>query len=380
MSVMQASTIQAADNQGGIRVSDPWILLCALALTGIGLVMVFSASSALASKRYLDSAYFFKHQLMHMAIGLAVMAAIAVGDYSRLRKLAYPMFLVVLVALILALIPGIGHRAGGAARWLRVGFISMQPAEFAKLALLFYLAYALSEHSDQIKSFTRGFLPPMVMASVLVLPILLEPDLGMSVTLFILTIVMLFVAGTRLAYLGAMAVAAMPVLYFLLFKVSWRLERLLGFLEPWEDPLGRGYQIIHSFLALACGGLWGTGLGGSMQKLFYLPEPHTDFIFAVLGEELGLWGVVLVLGLFMTLIWRGVRTALEARDLFGTYLALGATLIIGLQAFVNAAVVMGLLPTKGLTLPFISYGGSSLFVNFACVGILLSVAGHRRTA
>ncbi len=378
MGVMQASTIKAPETQGGIRVSDPWILICALALTGIGLVMVFSASSALAGKRYLDSAYFFKHQLVHLTVGLVVMAAIAINDYSRLRKLAYPMFLVVLIALILVLIPGVGHRAGGAARWLRWGAISMQPAEFAKLALLFYLAYALSEHSDQIKSFTRGFLPPMVMASVLVLPILVEPDLGMSVTLFALAVVMLFVAGTRVIYLGAMALAAAPVLYFLLFKVSWRLERLLGFLQPWEDPLGRGYQIIHSFLALACGGLWGAGLGGSMQKLFYLPEPHTDFIFAVLGEELGLWGVMLVLSLFMLLIWRGVRTSLEARDLFGTYLALGATLIIGLQAFVNAAVVMGMLPTKGLTLPFISYGGSSLVVNFACVGILLSVAGHSR--
>lgn len=378
MSVMQASTIKTPEAHGGIRVSDPWILICALALTGIGLVMVFSASSALAGKRYLDSAYFFKQQLVHLAVGLAVMAAIAINDYSRLRKLAYPAFLLVLIALILVLIPGVGHRAGGAARWLRWGSISMQPAEFAKVALLLYLAYALSEHADQIKSFTRGFLPPMLMASVLVLPIVVEPDLGMSITLFALTLVMLFVAGTRLIYLGAMALAAAPLLYFLIFKVSWRLERLLGFLQPWDDPLGRGYQIIHSFLALASGGLWGAGLGGSMQKLFYLPEPHTDFIFAVLGEELGLWGVTLVLSLFMLLIWRGVRTSLEARDLFGTYLALGATLIIGLQAFVNAAVVMGLLPTKGLTLPFISYGGSSLVVNFACVGILLSVAGHRR--
>jgi cell division protein FtsW len=381
MGVMQASTIKAPEMPGGIRVSDPWILICALALTGIGLVMVFSASSALAAKRYLDSAYFFKHQLAHLAVGLAVMAAIAVNDYSRLRKLAYPVFLIVLIALILVLIPGIGHRAGGAARWLRFGFISVQPAELAKLALLFYLAYALSEHADQIKSFTRGFLPPMVMAGILVLPIVVEPDLGMSITLFSLTIAMLFVAGTRLIYLVAMALAAAPALYFLLFKVSWRLERLLGFLQPWDDPLGKGYQIIHSFLALASGGVWGAGLGGSMQKLFYLPEPHTDFIFAVLGEELGLWGVMLVLSLFMLLIWRGVRTSLEARDLFGTYLALGATLIIGLQAFVNAAVVMGLLPTKGLTLPFISYGGSSLMVNFACVGILLSVAKcSRRTA
>jgi cell division protein FtsW len=189
--------------------------------------------------------------------------------------------------------------------------------------------------------------------------------------------IVLFVAGTRFTYLGAMGLLALPVLGILLFKVSWRLDRILTFLNPWADPKGTGWQIIHSFLALGSGGFTGAGLSASKQKLFYLPEPHTDFIFSVLGEELGFWGVSLVLGLFMVLIWRGIKTALEARDLYGTYLAFGCTLVIGVQAFVNVAVVMGLLPTKGLTLPFISYGGSSLLVNLACVGLLLSVASHK---
>ena len=361
-----------------LRVGDPWVLFSALCLAAVGLVMVYSASSALAGKRYLDSAYFFKHQLFHLALGLGLMYFLARRDYLQLKKVTYPLLALVLLALVLVLIPGVGHLAGGARRWLRLGLFSLQPAELAKPALVLYLAYALSEHAKEVKSFSRGFLPSLFMAGVLTLPVLLEPDLGMSVTLFALAGVMLFVAGTRVIYLLGLVLATMPVLYFLLFRVSFRLKRLTAFLSPWDDPAGAGYQIIHSLLALASGGLYGVGLGGSMQKLFYLPEPHTDFIFAVLGEEGGLLAVLLVLGLFALLIWRGIGIALKARELFGTYLALGATLIIGLQAFVNAAVVMGLLPTKGLTLPFISYGGSSLVVNFACVGILLSVAEHSR--
>jgi cell division protein FtsW len=220
-------------------------------------------------------------------------------------------------------------------------------------------------------------LPCLGVAGVLVLPILVEPDLGMSLTLLGLTMVMLFVAGGRVTYLLVMLAAAVPFLYRFVWLVPFRRDRVFAFLNPWEDPSGTGFQIIHSFLALGSGGLLGTGLGGSKQKLFYLPEPHTDFILSVLGEELGLWGLVAVLSLFLLLVWRGVQTALNARDLFGTYLALGCTMIIGLQAFVNAAVVMGMLPTKGLTLPFLSYGGSSIIANFACLGLLLSVAGHQ---
>lgn len=360
------------------KVGDPWILLSALLLTSIGLVMVYSASSTLAAKRYLDSAYLLKHQLVPFALGLAVMVWLAMRDYQRLGKLAYPFLFVVLASLVLVLIPGVGHRAGGAARWLRLGVISVQPAEMAKLALVVYLSYSLAEHQHQIKSFSRGFVPHLGVTLLLALPVVMEPDLGMSITLMALAGVMLFVAGTRFTYLGAVVLAALPFLYLLVFRVSWRAERFTAFLSPWDDPTGKGWQIIHSLLAFGSGGVLGAGLGESKQKLFYLPEPHTDFIFSVLGEELGLWGVCLVLSLFMVLIWRGIRTSLEARDLLGTYLALGCTMIIGLQAFANAAVVMGLLPTKGLTMPFISYGGSSLLVNFACVGILLSVAANQR--
>jgi cell division protein FtsW len=363
------------------RVGDPWLLICALALAGVGLVMVYSAGSALAAKRYLDGAYFFKAQLLHVCVGLAVMTVLAALDYRRLERLAYPLLLGALLLLLLVLVPGVGHRAGGAVRWLHLGPLSLQPAELAKLALVVYMASSLSRHYEQIKSFSRGLLPHLGVAAVLILPVLAEPDLGMSMILFSLAMIMLFVAGARLSYLLGLLVAATPLVYLLVVQYPYRFKRVAAFLNPWDDAGGAGFQIIHSFLALGSGGLLGAGLGASKQKLFYLPEPHTDFILSVLAEELGLWGLLLVLSLFMLLIIRGIKISLQARDLFGTYLALGATLIIGLQAFINAGVVMGLLPTKGLTLPFISYGGSSLVVNLACVGMLLSVAaGQRRRA
>ena len=356
------------------RLGDPWLLLAALALAGIGLVMVFSSSSAIAEKRYLDAAYFLKHQAIHLLVGLALMAWLATRDVETLRTFTWPLVIGVFLALVLVLIPGVGHRAGGASRWLRLGIVSLQPAELAKLALVLFLADFLARRQVEAQSLVKVFLPSLGLALCLVLPVLAEPDLGMSLTLMALTMVMLFVAGTRVSYIAALVVMSLPALYLLVFRVSYRLERLLAFLDPWADPADSGFQIIHSFMALGSGGLSGAGLGGSMQKLFYLPEPHTDFILSVLGEELGLWGILGVLALFMLLVWRGLRTALLARDRFGTLLALGCTLIIGLQAFVNAGVVMGLLPTKGLTLPFISYGGSALMVNLACVGVLLSVA------
>lgn len=358
-------------------ISDPWLLVSALALTAFGLVMVYSSSSALAEKRYLDSAYFFKHQLFHVVLGLGFMTFLARLDYEKYRTWTWYAVGGIFLALVLVLIPGIGHRAGGAARWLRLGFISLQPAELAKVAMVLFLARYLSERQADSKSLFKVFLPCLGVAGLMVLPILAEPDLGMTLTVLSLTLVMLCVSGTRITYLVVIVAAASPLLYRLVWLVPYRRDRVFAFLNPWEDPAGTGFQIIHSFLALGSGGFWGTGLGGSKQKLFYLPEPHTDFILSVLGEELGLWGLVAVLALFLVLVWRGVQTALNARDLFGTYLALGCTLIIGLQAFVNASVVMGMLPTKGLTLPFLSYGGSSILANFACLGLLLSVAGHQ---
>lgn len=378
MAEMASPYRYAAPPEGGAaytsRLGDPWLLLAALTLVGIGLVMVFSSSSAIAEKRYLDAAYFVKHQAIHLAAGLILMVFLATRDVDGLRVYSWPLIIAVFAALVLVLIPGVGHRAGGAARWLRLGFFSLQPAELAKLALVLFLADFLAKRQAEAKSLLRVFLPCLGLALGLVLPILAEPDLGMSLTLMALTMIMLFVAGTRVGYLVSLVVMSLPALYLLVFRVSYRRERFLAFLDPWADPADSGFQIIHSFMALGSGGLSGVGLGGSMQKLFYLPEPHTDFILSVLGEELGLGGILVVLALFMLLIWRGLRVAVLARDRFGSLLALGCTLIIGLQAFVNAGVVMGLLPTKGLTLPFISYGGSALLVNLSCVGVLLSVA------
>ncbi len=366
--------MSSARSKATVALGDPWVLLAALALACLGLVMVYSASSALALKRYGEASYFLQRQVFHLLAGLALMTFLAWWDYQRLRAVVWPALALVLLGLALVFVPGLGREVGGAARWLHFGGHSLQPAEFAKLALVIFLAHTLAKHHQEIKSLRYGFGWPLALTLLLALPVLVQPDFGMSITMLMLTVIMLFVAGSRLRYLAALLLAAVPALYLLIRFFPYRMQRLLTFLDPWRDPAGAGFQLVHSFLALGSGGLWGTGLGGSRQKLFYLPEPHTDFIFSVLGEELGLWGAALVLSLFMVLIWRGVKIALSARDFFGSYLALGATLIIGLQAFINAAVVMGCLPTKGLTLPFISYGGSSLLVNCACVGLLLSVA------
>ncbi len=374
---MAEAAVKTAPKTWSLRFSDPWLILAVLALTAIGLVMVYSASSSLALKRHMDAAYFFKRQLLHVGVGLGLMIFLARMEYDRLRRWAYPFLGLVFILLVAVLIPGLGHRAGGAARWLRLFGVSIQPSELAKLALMMYMAYSLSAHHDNIRTFSRGFLPHLGMSVVLVLPILAQPDLGMSLMVFTIGLVMMFVAGVRMLYLGGLVVTAIPVVYTLIVAFPYRFQRLAVFLDPWKYRYGAGFQIVHSFLAFGSGGTMGAGLGASKQKLFYLPEPHTDFIFSVLGEELGLWGVALVLSLFLLLVWRGIKTALGARDLFGTYLAMGATLIIGLQAFVNAGVVMGALPTTGLTLPFISSGGSSMVTNFVCVGILLSVSAHR---
>ncbi|MDR1397943.1 MAG: putative lipid II flippase FtsW [Desulfarculales bacterium] len=368
---------QTGVSEARFNIGDHWILICALCLSAIGLVMVYSSSSMLADKRYLDSMFFLKQQAKHLLVGLTAMLAITFLDYRKMSKLALPLLIILFVALLLVLIPGIGYKAGGASRWLKIAAFSIQPSELAKPVLVIFLARWLSEHQEQAGSF-KNFLFCLGVIGALSLPILLEPDLGMTITLFLITVIMMFVAGCRIRHLLGMVLAALPVLYLLVFRVNYRLDRITSFLSPWDDPANSGFQIIHSFLAFGSGGVSGAGLGHSVQKLFYLPEPHTDFILSVVGEELGLLGVFLILSLFLIIVWRGVRIAMEAGDLLGAYIAVGAVLIIAIQAFINAAVVMGMLPTKGLTLPFVSYGGSSLLTNFICVGLLLSVAGHRR--
>ena len=355
---------------------DKTILLLAVVLTCFGVVMVYSSSSIMAAKRFGDGLYFLKRQGLYAILGFILMAAMMHLDYHHLRRLVIPFFLCCAVMLVAVLIPGIGSHAGGAARWIRLPGFSIQPAELAKLGLILYMAHSLAKKKEKIKSFKFGFIPYMVVLAVLLFLMLLQPDLGGALTLGVVAMVMLLVAGTRLSYLMSVVILALPFLYFAVMNVDYRRRRIMAFLNPWEDPTNTGFQIIQSWIAFGTGGLFGNGLGEGKQKLFYLPEAHTDFIFSVVGEELGFAGVIVITAMFLVLVMRGLRTSLGAPDDFGRYLAFGVTLLLGLQAFVNIAVVMGMLPTKGLALPFLSYGGTSLLTTLLSVGILLNISSQ----
>ncbi|MFH1090384.1 MAG: putative lipid II flippase FtsW [Pseudomonadota bacterium] len=357
---------------------DYIMLLTVLCLAGLGLVMLLSSSWVLAQKKFGDAYYFFRPQVVFTLLGLSLMVVTKNIPYQWLCRLAYPILFLAIAALSLVLMPGIGHRVGGASRWLRLAGVSFQPSELAKLALVIYLAYSLAAKQEKIKKFAYGLFPHLVILAVLVVLVISEPDLGSAALLCVISLIMFFVSGVRLSYLIYLVLLAAPVFYLMIVRFPYRLKRITAFVSPWDDPLGSGYHIIHSFLAFASGGLTGMGPGGGNQKLFFLPEPHTDFIFSVVGEELGFVGVAFVILLFLILIARGLAIALNAYELEGTYLALGLTLIIGLQAVMNMAVVVGLLPTKGLALPFFSYGGSAMLLNFVTLGILMNVATQGR--
>ena len=353
---------------------DMALLLITLSLMGIGLVMLYSSSSIIAQQRFGDSMYFVKRQLLFALAGLAVLIVCKNLPYTLYRRLVYVILGVSLLSLIVVLVPTVGHSVGGARRWLRFGPISVQPAEFAKLALIIYVSYSLAKKAERVQEFSIGYLPHLLITTVFVGLVAVQPDLGTAITFATLVLVLLFVAGVRLRYLLATGLALIPVLAFAIARVNYRWERLLAFLNPWRDPSNTSFQLLHSLLALGSGGPWGLGLGSGQQKLFYLPEPHTDFILAVIGEETGLVGISVVLLLYGLLVWKGVKIALNAPDRHGTYLAFGLTLAIGFQALINGAVVMGMLPTKGLPLPLISYGGSSLLTNLVAVGILMNIS------
>ncbi len=357
---------------------DLALLFIIFALLGIGLVMLYSSSSIMAQERFGDSMYFLKRQILFVLLGLAALITCKNLPYAVYRRLVYLILGLSLLSLILVLFPQVGHRVGGARRWLRFGPVSVQPAEFAKLALVIYVSYSLAKKKDMVKDFSVGFLPHVVVSAVFIGLVVVQPDLGTAVIFAALVFLLLFVAGVRLRYLLAAGLAVFPLLALAIAQTSYRWKRLLAFLNPWRDPSDTGFQLIHSLLALGSGGPSGVGLGSGQQKLFYLPEAHTDFILAVIGEETGMVGVSLVLILYGLLVYRGVKIALKAPDSYGTYLALGLTLVIGLQALINAAVVMGVLPTKGLPLPLISYGGSSLLTTLAALGILMNIDGQAK--
>ncbi len=357
---------------------DLKLMFPVLILVTIGIIMVYSASSVLAFKKFGTDFYFLKKQAIFAMAGFIALVFGRHFPYRHLRPLAYPFLIIAIIMLVAIFIPGIGYSAGGSARWLRFGGFTVQPSEFARLAMIVYLAYSLDKKNGELKNFYVGFLPHIFVLGILTALIAMQPDFGSVVILGAITWLMLFVAGVRLLHLIPSLLLLVPIAYIYMISAEYRARRLMSFWNPWQYSANEGYQIIHSLMAFGTGGIWGTGIGQSYQKLHYLPEPHTDFIFSVIGEEVGLLGVTIILSLYVIILWRGVIIAKNAEDLFGTFLATGITSAIAIQVCTNMGVALGLLPTKGLTLPFLSYGGTSLLVNMASIGILMNIGTRSR--
>jgi cell division protein FtsW len=340
------------------RVSvDSWLFTVTLILVFLGLVMVFSASAVMAKERYGSGYYFLLRQVGWAAGGIVAMVVAMKVDYRRYKH------------------PGVFFldRAHNTHRWIHFSGFSFQPSEVAKVAVILFLAFFLESRINSMNDVRNTLLPAVLPTAMFLGLIVLQPDLGTAIACAAITACMLFVAGLDLRYLGYGFGLSLIPLYFLVARVAWRWGRITAFLNPYSDPQGKGFHIIQSLIAVSTGGITGLGFMEGKQKLFYLPEPHTDFIFAVTAEELGLLGSLVVLLLFGIFLWRGVRTALRTQDVFGRLLAVGITSMVVVQAFINMSVVLGLMPTKGIPLPFVSYGGSSLFVTLACVGVLLNI-------
>jgi cell division protein FtsW len=354
---------------------DPLLLAAVLLLLTSGVVMVYSASAVYAGARLGDPLWFFKRQAIGALVGLAVLLSLLKLGYRRLEALAVPLVLISLALLALVQVPGIGRTAGGAHRWIQLGWLTFQPSELAKVALVLWLARSLARKQEKMRDFSVGFLPHLVMLAVFALLLVVEPDFGTAIILGAVTFALLFAAGARLSWLVAMAGAVAPLVAILVWKSPYRIQRVLTFLDPWKDPRGHGYQTVESLLGFGAGGPFGVGLGASRQKLFFLPAAHTDFILSIVGEELGFAGVASVLLLFAIVLWRGVKAAHAAPDAFGCWAALGLTLLLTGEALVNAGMELALLPTKGMALPFLSYGMSSAIASSAAAGVMLSVSG-----
>jgi cell division protein FtsW len=351
---------------------DKWLFGVTLTLVVIGLLMVFSASAVMAKARDGSPYHFVILQSVYAVFGLIAMMLLMKVDYRRYNgpNVVFPAIAITTLLLLVSFVMRDSH---GAHRWIYIGPISFQPSEVAKPVLVLFLAWFLQNRMGSIESFRNTILPAALPSLVFIALILKEPDLGTALVCATVTALMLYLAGMNLRYLGYAALASAPVLYFMLFRVAWRRDRILAFLNPESDPLGKGFHIIQSLIAVGTGGLWGRGYMDGVQKLFYLPEPHTDYIFANLAEELGLLGTIIVVGLFVTLGYRGMRAAILCKDPFARFLAFGITATLLIQAFFNISVVLALVPTKGITLPLISYGGTSLFFVLASLGVLLNI-------
>ncbi len=356
---------------------DVQLLFPVLFLVGIGIVMVYSASSALALKKFGTEYYFVKKQAVFALLGLGALVFCRHFPYQWYRPLTYPLLVLALALLIAVHFSGYGPPAGGAQRWLHLGKLSFQPSEFARFAWIVFLAYSLDKKGPRLKEFSIGFVPHVFVFTTLAVCILWQPDFGSVVILGAITWLMMFVGGVRCRYLLTSLLVVVPIVYYFLINAEYRVKRILSFLNPWQHSNDAGYQIVHSLMAFGTGGAWGVGIGKGYQKLFYLPEPHTDFIFSVIGEEFGLLGVLIIIVLYVLILAKSVQIARHAPDMFSTLMAIGLTAAMGLQVCINMGVTLGLLPTKGLTLPFLSYGGTSLLLNMAAIGILMNISAAR---
>jgi cell division protein FtsW len=359
-------------------VPDVWMIAATLGILGIGVVMVYSASAVAAFHDYGDPYYYVKRQLLFAVLGVVSMFVMMNVEYTFWRKWAVPALLICFGMLVIVLIPGLGVWRGGARSWLGIGSFGIQPSEFMKLAMILFMAKLLSERQNQITQFAKGLLPPLGIMGIAFGLIMLQPDLGTGTVMIGAALIVIYVAGARVAHLGGLALLGLVGLIGLIAAAPYRLLRITAFLDPWQDPLGAGYQSIQSLYAIGPGGLVGLGLGMSRQKYNYLPEPQTDFIFSILAEELGFIGGSLLLLLFLLLIWRGMRTAITLSDPFGSLLATGIVGIFAVQVLINIGVVIGLLPVTGITLPLVSYGGSSLTLLLTALGILLNLSRYSR--
>ena len=347
-----------------------------IALLSFGVVMVYSSSAVSAYVNFNDSYYFLKRQIIWVTLGIIAMLFTLNLDYHVWRKLAAPILIVTLILLILVLIPGLGKVVNGARRWLGFGSLYLQPSEIAKLSMVLFSSASLARHQEKITSFVKGLVPQLLILLLVFGLILKEPDLGTALAIGGTVFVLLFTAGAKLSHLTSLGLVGVVGIIAAIILEPYRLKRLLAFSNPWADPLDTGYHIIQSLYALGSGGLFGVGLGRSREKFLYLPEPHTDFIFAILGEELGFIGTITVILLFFLFAWRGFKVAISAPDIYGSILAAGLTTMIIMQALMNIAVVTASMPVTGIPLPFISFGGSALIFTLAGVGILLNISRY----
>lgn len=351
------------------------ILLAVSLLIMVGIVMIYSSSAVYAHGRYGDSMYFVERHLVYLVLGLAAAIVCMAVPVGKIADSARGIMIFFIILLIAVLIPGVGKEVGGARRWMHFFGFSIQPSEAAKLALIIYLADFTSRKRHLMHDLRYGFLPPLFITGLVGGLVLMEPDMGTSISILFIGFVMMFVAGARLKHLAFVAGGMLPVLCLAVICEPYRIRRILTFFNPWKDARGAGFQLIQSFIALGSGGLLGVGLGESRQKLFYLPAAHTDFVFSIVGEELGFLGAASILMLFAVLIWFSLRLSFKVREQFASRVILGISVMIAFEVIVNIGVSAGMLPTKGLPLPFISYGGSSLVAHLAAIGLIFNMAG-----